>query len=761
MEIPCIRIGCYGPVNSAESQKVTPVSGSQPVQLRTPEAPPDWRKPLKKALLRWNSRYRELERIVASNTLSPALVKFLQFIVIETLENRGDRLTESFIAEKVFNQREFTPSEKSVVRVEKRRLRERLKEYYEGPGKQDPIIISLGSTFIPIFSARENGIAQSQRKSIPWRWIAAAGAVALALSAIAIWTWQRRAAPEDFALTQLTYDSGYTTDPAISPDGKLVAYTSDRSGEGNLDIWVQNIATGDRERVAPNPADDDQPSFSPDGSKVVFHSDRDGGGVYAVALLGGDLKLIASRGRGPRYSPDGQRIVYWVGESYFVRTQVYVVPATGGTPKQVQPKFYGAHDAVWSADGKSLLFWGQRDESSAPDWWVAPADGGGEPVATGAFALFARQNLRAAGPAAWVNGEVFFSARRDTTNLWRDTLSSKTGKIGGSPRRLTLGPDEEGEPSVAANGNLVFSSVTASTNVWRLPMDLRQGKATGNLVRVTRDLSTEVFPSIGANHKLAFSADRSGKREIWVKDLAAGKDTVLAASPSEFDSPKITPDGSKVAYAVSSPDWAIHVISSTGAEDKVYRNGGPPRSFSADGTKLLFEAKSCSPYCVGLLDLNTGKTEELIRHPKLALYPESFSPDGGWVAFQARPVDNDASRTLYVTPYQDGHAGGPEAWIPVTDGNHMDREVKWSPDGGMLYFLSERDGFRCIWAERLDRKTKHPVGQPFPVYHFHHSQQSLTSLGSPGKVGLSVTGDGLLFSLAETTGNIWMARSRK
>jgi Tol biopolymer transport system component len=164
---------------------------------------------------------------------------------------------------------------------------------------------------------------------------------------------------------------------------------------------------------------------------------------------------------------------------------------------------------------------------------------------------------------------------------------------------------------------------------------------------------------------------------------------------------------------------------------------------------------------VGLLDLSTGKTEELIRHPKLALYPESFSPDGAWVAFQARPVDNDSNRTIYVASYGDEHVGGPDTWIQVTDGNHMDREVKWSPDGGWLYFLSERDGFRCIWAERLDRTTKHPIGQPFPVYHFHHSQQSLTSLGSPGKVGLSVTSDGLLFSLAETTGNIWLARARK
>ena len=735
------------------------MSGPQPVPVRSPSPVTSRRAPWSKALLRWNSRYRELDRIVSSNSLSPALVKLLQFLVVQTIEGRAGQLNEYLIAEKVFNQREFTPSEKSVVRVEKRRLREKLKEYYEGPGKDDPLVITLGTSFVPIFSPRQNGMPhQGLGRHISWRWAAVMAGLALGIPVV-VWL-VRQPAPEEFALTRLTNDSGFTTEPAIAPDGKLVAYASDRSGEANLDLWVQNVETGDRARLAANLADEHQPSFSPDGSKVAFRSDRDGGGIYTVAVLGGDLKLIAKRGRGPRFSPDGQTIAYWVGEPYFVHTQVYLVPVTGGTPRQVQPQFYGEHDAVWSPDGKKLLFWGQRDESSAPDWWVASVEGG-EPVKTGAFAVFARENLSAAGPAAWVGDQVYFSARRDTTNLWRVTIPVRTGRVKGTPRRLTFGTDQEGEPSLAANGDIVFSSVAASTNVWRLPVDLKEGKATGNLARVTRDLSTEVFPSISKNQRLAFSSDRSGKREIWVKDLATGTDAMVAISPSEFDSPKITPDGSRVAYGVASPDWTIHVVSATGGDEKVYKNGGPPRDFSSDGSKLLFEAKSCSPYCVGLLDLGQGTATELIRHPRLALYPESFSPDGEWIAFQARPVDNDSTRTIYITPFHDGRVGGQESWIAVTDGNQMDREVKWSPDGGMLYFLSERDGFRCIWGQRLDRKTRHPAGAPFAVYHFHHSQQSLTSLGSPGKVGLSVTSGGLLFSMAEATGNIWIARRRK
>ena len=735
------------------------MSGAQPVRVGDGNGSGASRPLWKKTLLRWNPRFRELERIVASSALSPALAKFLQFIVVETLDGRGEQLSEVLIAEKVFNQKEFAPSEKSVVRVEKRRLREKLKDYYEGPGKDDPIVISLGSTFVPVFSVRANGTPHKARWNwtLFWRWSIPIAALALAIVLVSVFV---KKPAEEFRLTRLTNDPGFSTDPAISPDGRLVAYASDRTGEGNLDIWVQNITTGDRVRLATSTADDYEPSFSPDGSRVVFRSDREGGGIYVAAVLGGNIKQIAKQGRGPRFSPDGQRIVYWVGESYFVRTQVYVVPANGGTPRQIVPGFYGAHDAVWSPDGRKLLFWGQRSESSTPDWWLAPVDGG-EPMQTGALAAFARENITAGFPAAWVGDQVFFAARGDTSNLWKSTISARTGTMSGRPRRVTFGTDQEGEPSVASDGSIVFSSFASSTNVWRLPVDLNSGKVTGDLLRVTRDLSNEVFPSISKDRRLVYSLERGGKREIWVKNLGPGSDTMLASSPSEFDSPKITPDGTKVAYAVSSPAWAIHVVSTTGGDDRVFKNGGPPRAFSSDGTKLLFEAKTCSPYCVGLLDLAQGTAKELIKHPSLALYPESFSPDDQWIAFQARKVDNDSTRTLYVAPFRGGAVGGPESWIAVTDGNEMDREAKWSPNGDLLYFLSERDGFRCIWAQRLDHKTKHAEGAPFPVYHFHHTQQSLTNLGSPGKVGLSVTDGGLLFSMAETTGNIWIARRRR
>src|SRR6185295_17084174 len=109
-----------------------------------------------------------------------------------------------------------------------------------------------------------------------------------------------------YVLKRLTSDSGLSGWPALSPDGKLLAYASDRGGEGNLDIWVRQVAGGDPVRITKDEADDLEPSFSPDGSKIAFRSRRKGGGIYVVSSLGGEERLIAPLGRDPRFSPDGR-----------------------------------------------------------------------------------------------------------------------------------------------------------------------------------------------------------------------------------------------------------------------------------------------------------------------------------------------------------------------------------------------------------------------------------------------------------------------
>ena len=131
-------------------------------------------------------------------------------------------------------------------------------------------------------------------------------------------------------LTRLTSDSGLSYMPALSPDGRLLAYASDRSGEGNLDIWVKPVAGGEPVRLTRHTAPDLEPAFSPDGTRIAFRSERDGRGIYVVSAAGGDERRVVERGYQPQWSPDGQWISYGVNTPS--SNLIYAVPSAGGAP---------------------------------------------------------------------------------------------------------------------------------------------------------------------------------------------------------------------------------------------------------------------------------------------------------------------------------------------------------------------------------------------------------------------------------------------
>ena len=594
----------------------------------------------------------------------------------------------------------------------------------------------------------------------------------LLLLAVAATTWWFRRAPStvsapSLTLTRLTSDSGLTTDPAFSSDGKLLAYASDRAGDGNLDIYVKQVGGGEPLRLTRGPGDKHEPAFSPDGTTIAFRSEQErGAGIYVVSTLGGVARRIVAEGDQPQFSPDGNWLVYslQVGVCFSARNlcRIYIVPSGGGESRQLRPDFAAALHAVWSPDGKHLLFLGSPDEKLPEeqgfDWYVTPLDSG-PAIKTGA--LEATRNAKLLAPISpssadpgWIldspawqpqGDALVFSARSgDSTNLWRIPISPKTWKVSGPPQRLTSGAAKEQAPSVGLGPGgivrLAFASLTDNPSIWSLPIDPNQGRVTGRPKRLTQENAPDFHPVLSPDgDKMVWVSARTGSQEIWVRDLRTGEDSMLTANRTNKWHPRFSPDGLKISFA-EGPLWNIYIMPVTGgAPQMVCERCGEATDWSRDGKRILGDNVEGHAW---VLNLATRRKTDLVTTPQ-GVYTGVFSPDDRWVLFG----DPATSRT-YVAPF--GELPIPEsAWVPV-----VDNWWNWEWYGNLIYSTSDRDGFTCIWAQRFDATRGRPVGAPFSVFHAHSARNSLAN---QGVVYLSAGRDKMLFNMTERTGNIWMA----
>ena len=599
--------------------------------------------------------------------------------------------------------------------------------------------------------------APSRRPSLAW--MLGLAVLLVAATASATW-WVLRARAKPFTgpvLTRLTSDAGLTTNPALSRDGRLVAYASDRAGAGDLDIWMQQTAGGEPLRLTRDPADDYDPDFSPDASTMVFRSDRAGGGIYIVSALGGDARLIAREGRSPRFSPDGKSVLYWIGDPNSGNpaapgtSKIFLVAATGGSSRQLVTDFPAASHPFWAPDGKHLFFTGYP-QAAAADLFVAPLDSG-PAVPTGARESTLRRGslLRGNAIAAPDRPALIYAGRiGNSFNLWELPYSSSTWKTTGSPRRLTFGAGDEHEPALAA-GRLAFASDKERFNVWMLPLDAARGKVTGDLRPLTQAEAFHSCPNVSEDgQKVMYLV---GDTHLRLLDLKTGVDSLLYTTQSTIHRPLLSPDGSRVAYRERSREKspAFTLSTSGGVPEKVNDDAGTTQGWSWDNTRLFTNITGRLP-SIAVLDLRSRSTTPILQHDQHSLWQPQPSRDDRWLLFIAVTGPNRSQ--VYVAPNRSTRIPA-EEWIPITDGQSRDDKPRWSPDGGLVYYTSERDGFRCIWAQRVDSAGKRPQGDPFAVYHFHSARRSMMNVPFY-PLDISVARDKVVFNLSERTSNIWM-----
>jgi hypothetical protein len=174
----------------------------------------------------------------------------------------------------------------------------------------------------------------------------------------------------------------------------------------------------------------------------------------------------------------------------------------------------------------------------------------------------------------------------------------------------------------------------------------------------------------------------------------------------------------------------------------------------------FFPGAAGEPDGIGQWDPRSGRSMRLTAHQTHNITAPHLSPDGKWLTFHtAEPASGGlrvaGKRQIFLMPYVERWTP-PSEWVAVTDGQALDREARWSADGNRIFFLSDRDGYRCIWARKLEPKTKQPAGPIYPVLHLHETGRSLQHIPNTGTVSLCPIGEKLIFSMGELTGNLWM-----
>jgi Tol biopolymer transport system component len=231
--------------------------------------------------------------------------------------------------------------------------------------------------------------------------------------------------------------------------------------------------------------------------------------------------------------------------------------------------------------------------------------------------------------------------------------------------------------------------------------------------------------------------------------MSSGSERVLSSGPAR---PKISPDGKKVSYVPGARGPLFLMHSSGGEATKLLDPAGGVSLYgwSADGKRIVYY--DGSPIRFSVFDLETRQTWKLVSHPEYDTHGAELSPDGNWVAFH---LPRSGSELIKIAPVRAGKAAPEAEWITAT-GVGSNGRPWWSPGGNLLYFLSTRDNYDCIWAQPLDPATKRPRGEPMNVFHFHEARRSLNIL-TGDRFGPAAGGRRIVFGLGEQSGDIWLA----
>jgi eukaryotic-like serine/threonine-protein kinase len=616
------------------------------------------------------------------------------------------------------------------------------------------------------------------RKS-PYRIVAIAAltsAVVLTVIGIMIVTWMRQPSKHASQEPRLVVPFGWG--PTLSRDGKLLAYVS-AVGSEPPHIWLQQTAGGQAIPVTSGSDTDDEPDFSPDGTHIAFYSGRRGGGLYIAPTLPGEPKLLVASPTAafPRFSPSGERVLYWQDRKAFT------VSVDGGQPVALPLNqdfsLYGP--PRWAPDGKEILFYGTRSgqQDKQAQWWIVPQEPGKPRLA---HLPGAEQNiLPPFAVRAWIRTTddreriIYSTTQSRSYKLWQIGISPR-GDFDEKPELLASGSgDIVDSGSASVDGKVAYTIKDKIDAIYQIPIG-EHGQKLGPTFQLPLPMAgTHLSPSLSRDGKwMAYDSSNPGKpNTIQLRDLSMSTDHILddnGRQPAGYYQLSISPDGSRVIFGrdckqgtwpgTDSPLPCGFMVAAAGGQPEQICEGCTPKGFSSNGSVVLlqkYDLTDVDKDRIVALDLHTRTEKDFLSLPDAPLFNPYFSWDDRWVVFKKMRSGDSFPSQILIAPVRNGSAAGEAEWIAVTDGQHSDDKPQFSADGNTVYFTSTRDDYLCIWAQRLDPVTKHPVGSPFAFEHFHNTA-GRAAVFNQGSSDLSVARDKILINLPQVRSEIWMTQ---
>jgi serine/threonine protein kinase/Tol biopolymer transport system component len=519
------------------------------------------------------------------------------------------------------------------------------------------------------------------------------------------------ATPVQATFTRLTDQEGSEMFPSLSPDGSAFLYAR-LTAPGNLDIYSQRVGGSNPVNLTPDsPMNDTQPAFSPDGKTVAFRSERDGGGIFLMGATGESARRLTDFGYNPAWSPDGRQLLVATEgisnpQSRKTRSQIWRVEVATGARRLLSPG-----DAVqpsWSPNGSRIAYWGIPTGSAERALWTIPANGGTPVPVT-------RDEYFNWSPAWSPDGRFlyFASNRGGSMNLWRVPVEEASGRTLGAPEPITAPSEWSGLISLSRDGRrIVYSTSENRANLERFPLDPGT-LAVGEPHPVTQGArgvsSCDVSPD---GQWLAFFTASPQEDLFLVRTDGSGM-RQLTDDPFRDRQPRWSPDGSRIVFQSDRSGryelWSIRADGS--GLEPVTRTLGSPLAYpiwSPDGRRLALAVATRGAALLDLaLPLEKRKPEPLppATGDGQIFYALSWSPDGKWLAGSTESRDSRSVPGVVLYSLES------KSYTRLTARGEVPR---WLPDGKSLLVLDQGD----IHAVDIHARSFREVASPPPGSSF-------------------------------------------